>query len=41
VLATSAKTDMNEELAFSQLCWMVVEAWLKKRLRQEPSGQPA
>lgn len=41
VLATSAKTGMNVELAFSQLGRMVVEAWLKKRVRQEPSGQPA
>ena len=41
VLATSAKTGMNVELAFSQLGRMVGEAWLKKRLGQEPSGRPA
>ena len=34
VMATSAKTGMNVELAFSQLGRMVVETWLKKKVGQ-------
>lgn len=34
VLATSAKTGMNVELAFSQMSRMVVEAWSRTRNKQ-------
>jgi len=34
VLATSAKTGMNVELAFDKMSRMVVGAWLKKKYKQ-------